>query len=117
MARFLFIPEQYSDYRMWSDIPDRMGKRAEAVHFDQHEQIPWATGNGDFLMAARRLAGGGSFDAVTTSGESARFGFAIAEAGLAKGLVLFTPALDSIPDDVSFDISSLEENLEPYLPL
>lgn len=115
--RILFIPEQHTDYRMWSDIPDRIRERAEPVHFDQHEQIPWATGNGDVMAAARRLAGDGSFDAVTTSDHSARFGFAIAEAGLAKGLVLFRPELDSIPDDLSADLSNLEEMLEPFLPL
>lgn len=115
--RILFIPEQHSDYRMWSDIPDRIRERAEAVHFDQHEQIPWATDSGDVLAAAHRLAGDDNFDVVTTSDHSARFGFAIAQAGLAKGLVLFRPALDSIPDDMPVDLSGLEENLEPYLPL
>jgi hypothetical protein len=117
MPRILFIPDQHSDYRMWSDIPNRIRERAEAVHFDQHEKIPWAADSGDVLAAAYRLASDGSFDVVTTSGGSARFGFAIAEAGLAKGLVLFRPALDSIPDDVLFDFSSLEETLEPYLPM
>lgn len=116
MPRILFIPEQHSDYRMWSDIPDRIRERAESVHFDQHEQIPWEKGNGDFLAGVRRLAGDGSFDAVTTSDHGARFGFAVAEAGLAKGLVLFHPGLDSIPDDLPADFSGLEETLEPYMP-
>jgi hypothetical protein len=44
-------------------------------------------------------------------------GFALAEAGLASGLVLFYPALNSVPDDVDVDLSALDEKLEAYLPL
>jgi hypothetical protein len=53
---------------------------------------------------------------VTTSAHSTRFGFAIAEAGLAKGLVLFQPTLDSFPDDMPVDFSGLEEKLVPFVP-
>lgn len=115
MFRILYIPDQHTDYRMWSDIPDRIAERVEAVHFDQHEQIPWETGNGGFLAAAHRLAGDGRFDVVAAAAHSTRFGFAIAEAGLAKGLVLFQPGLDSFPDDVPVDFSGLDEKLAPYL--
>lgn len=114
--RILFIPDQFTDYRMWSDIPDRTAERAEAVHFDQHEQIPWEADSGDVLAVARLLVGDGRFDVVTTSTHSTRFGFAIAEAGLAKGLVLFEPTLNSFPDDVPIDLSGLEESLTPFVP-
>src|SRR5450759_812888 len=114
MPRVLFIPDMFMDYRMWSDVPDRIRERAVAIHYDQHEQVPWTTNNGRFLDAARRLAAGGSFDVVAAAGQAARFGFAVAEAGLGKGLVLFYPALDSFPDDLHVDFSDLDEMLEPY---
>jgi len=98
----LFIPDQFGDYRLWSDIPDRLLGRAQAIHFDQHD-LPWTSGNGGFLEEARRLAPDGIFHIVAANGGAARFGFALAEAGLAKGLVLFQPSLDSVPDDVHFD--------------
>ena len=95
MPRILFIPDQFTDYRMWSDIPDRIQGRAEVIHFDRHEQIPWTpAAGGGFLDAARRLAADGSFDIVAAAGQAARFGFAVAEAGLARGVVFFYPSLD-----------------------
>ena len=118
MPDVLFIPDQFMDYRMWSDIPDRLRGRAETIHFDQHARIPWATANGEFLDAARRLAGAGSFDVVAAAGQAARFGFALAEAGLAKGLVFFGASLDGIPDgEVPPDLSGLGEALIPYQPV
>lgn len=107
--RVLFIPDQYTDYRLWSDIPGRLQGRALVIHYDQHAQVPWSAVNGDFLDAARRLAGNGSFDIVIAAGQAARFAFALAEAGLAKGVVFFQPSLDSIPDDV--DVTIPEDDL------
>jgi hypothetical protein len=117
----LFIPDRYFDYRLWSDIPGRLEGRAQAIHFDQHD-LPWMPGNGEFLEAARRLAPDGSFTIVAGLGQTARFAFALAEAGLAAGLVLFQPSLDSIPlpADVHVDLSSLgdlDHVLDPYLPI
>ena len=120
LADVLFIPDQFMDYRMWSDIPDRLGGRARAVHFDQHAQIPWTAGNGEFLDAAGRLAAGGSFHVVVAAGQAARFAFALAEAGMAKGLVFFGASLDRIPDDTDPDLFSAvdwDQTLDPYLPI
>lgn len=120
LAVVLFIPDQFMDYRTWSDIPDRLRGRARAIHFDQHAQIPWATGNGEFLDAAGRLAADGSFHAVAAAGQAARFAFALAEAGIAKGLVFFGASLDRIPDDADadlFDAVDWDQTLDPYLPI
>jgi hypothetical protein len=115
----LFIPDRFYDSRLWSDIPDRLQGRAQSVHFDQHD-LPWTSGNGEFLEAARRLASGGGFHIAAAQGQAARFAFALAEAGLAKGLVLFQPSLDSIPDDVHIDRSALpdlDHVLDPFMPI
>jgi hypothetical protein len=117
MPSILFIPDRFTDYRMWSDVPDQIEQRAGAIHFDQHEQIPWTDLNGGFLKAARRLAGDRPFAAVAAAGQAARFGFAVAEAGLAQGLVLFHPFLNSMPDDVEVDFSDLPDILEPGMDL
>jgi hypothetical protein len=114
----LFIPDRFMDHRLWSDIPDRLRGHAEIVHYDQHEQVPWTTGpNAEFVDAARRLASDGSFHIVAAAGQAARFAFALAEAGLAKGLVFFYPSLDCVPDDVDIDFSGLNEALIPYEPI
>jgi hypothetical protein len=120
MPRILFIPDQFTDYRMWSDIPDRIGGRAEVIHFDRHEQIPWTAGaGGGFLDAVRRLAPDGSLDIVVAAGQAARFGFAVAEAGLARGVVFFYPWLDRPLDEVgsSLDDAGAAEALDPYRPV
>jgi len=102
---------------MWYDIPDRLRGRAEVIHFDQHEQVPWMADSAEFVDAARRLAPDGGFDIVVAAGGAARFAFALAEAGLAKGLVFFQPMLDSVPDDVRVDLSGLDEALTPFQPI
>ncbi len=108
MPSVLFIPERFGDYRMWYDIPDRVRSRAEVIHFDQHEQVPWTADTPEFVDMARRLAPDGGFHLVAGAGGAARFAFALGEAGLAKGLVFFQPVLDSIPDDVRVDLSGLD---------
>jgi hypothetical protein len=115
----LFIPDRFYDSRLWSDIPDRLHGRAQAIHFDQHD-LPWTSGNGEFLEAARRLAPDGGFHIAAAHGQAARFAFALAQARLAKGLVLFQPSLDSIPDDVHIDRSALpdlDHVLDPFMPI
>lgn len=104
--RVLFIPDRYTDYRLWHDIPECLQGRALVIHYDQHAPVPWSSVNGDFLHTARRLAGNGSFDIVVAAGQAARFAFALAEAGMAKGVVFFQPTLDSIPDDVDVNITT-----------
>jgi hypothetical protein len=115
MARVLFIPDRFMDYRMWSDVPDRIRNRAEAIHFDRHEQVPWTSVNGDFLAGTRRLAGGHGFTVVAAAGQGARFGFAVAEAGLAAGLVLFYPSLDRLLPETaaSLEGADVSEELGP----
>jgi len=117
VPRVLFIPDRFTDYRMWSDIPDRLEGRAEIIHYDQHEQIPWTEANGGFVAAARRLSRDGSWHVVATAGQAARYGFALAAAGLARGLVFFGPSLDCIPDDVRVDLSGMGEMLRPFQPI
>jgi hypothetical protein len=119
MPRILFIPDRFMDYRMWADIPDRIQDRAEVIHFDEHEQIPWTAADGGFLDAARRLATDGSVDIVVAAGQAARFGFAVAEVGLARGLVLFYPSLDRVLDEVITGMADVDaaEALDPYLPV
>ena len=119
LAYVLFIPDRFMDYRMWSDIPDRIQGRARAIHFDQHAQIPWTADNDEFLDAARRLAADGSFHVVAAAGQAARFAFALAEAGMAKGLVFFGASLDRMPDDVAdlFGAVDWDLTLDPYLPI
>jgi hypothetical protein len=121
LPNVLFIPDRFYDYRLWSDIPDRLQGRVRAIYFDQHD-LPWKSGNGEFLKAAQRLAPDGGFHIVTANGHAARFAFALAEGGLAKGLVLFQPSLDSfpLPDDVQVDwaaLGDLDHVLDPFMPI
>jgi hypothetical protein len=122
--RLLFIPDRFTDYRLWHDIPNRLQGRALVIHYDQHGPVPWTSVNGDFLAAAASLAGDGRFDIVIAAGQAARLAFALAEAGLAKGVVFFQPSLDSIPDDVDINITAddldrmsddLENLYQPFL--
>lgn len=119
MPSILFIPDRFTDYRMWSDIPDRIQGRAEVVHFDRHEQVPWTAADGGFLDPARRLANDGTFNIVAAAGQAARFGFAVAEAGLARGAVFFYPSLDRVLDEAvsGLDEVDLTEMLGPYVPI
>ncbi|MGH3278203.1 MAG: hypothetical protein ACRDNW_03605 [Trebonia sp.] len=110
----MFIPDKYMDYRMWSGIPDRVQGRAEVVYFDQHEQMQWTDTNSGFLDAVRRIYGDRTFDIVTAAGEAARFAFAVAEGGLAKGVVFLYPSPDRMLGELS-DVD-LMEALTPYLP-
>ncbi len=74
----LFIPDRFMDYRMWSDIPERLHGRARVIHFDQEAPIPWAEGpNDEFIGAARRMALAQGVQVVAAAGQAARFGFAL----------------------------------------
>jgi hypothetical protein len=119
MPSILLVPDQFADYRMWSDIPDRIQGRARVVHFDRHDQVPWTAADGGFLGTARRLAHDGTFDIVAAAGQAARFGFAVAEAGLARGAVFFYPSLDRVLDEAvsGMDEADLTEMLAPYAPI
>jgi hypothetical protein len=119
MPRILLVPDRFADYRMWSDIPDRIRGRAEVVHFDRHGQVPWTAADGGFLSTARRLASDGTFDIVAAAGEAARFGFAVAEGGLARGAVFFYPSLDRVLDEASSSLADIDltEVLAPYAPI
>jgi hypothetical protein len=114
VPRILFIPDRFADYRMWSTISDQLEGRAEVMHFDQHEQMPWTNPDGGFLAAVRRLAEGQPFSIVVAAGQAARFGFAVAEAGLACSVVLFYPS----PDCLLAEIPDVDyaELLKPYVP-
>lgn len=118
----LFIPDRFKDYRMWHDIPDRLQGHAEVIHLDQHEPVPWTADSTQFVAAVRRLASGGSFSIVAAAGQAAGLAVALAEAGVARGLVFFQPVLDSIPDDLdlsSLDLADLDPHdwLDPFAPM
>jgi hypothetical protein len=120
----LFIPDRFTDYRLWSDIPTRIGGRAEVIHFDQHDPIPWAAASGEFVDTARGLAGGGRFHVVAAAGQADRFALALAEAGLARGLVLVHPPIPAeIPASLRPDWSDpavrqlIEEAAKSMAPL
>lgn len=119
MPSILLVPDRFADYRMWSDIPDRIQARAQVVHFDRHEQVPWTAPDGGFLTTARRLAHDGTFDIVAAAGQAARFGFAVAEAGLARGVVFFHPSVDRVLDEAVSSMADIEltEVLGPYVPI
>lgn len=117
MPRILFIPDRFMDHRMWSDIPDRLEGQAQVIHVDQYEQIPWTGANSEFVTVARRLADDSGSRLVAAAGQAARFGFALAEAGLAEGLVFFKPSLDRIPDDVHVNLPGLDEMIKPFQPI
>lgn len=119
MPRVLFIPDRFMDYRMWSDIPDRIRDRADAVHLDQHAAIPWPAADDGLLGAVRDLAAGARFDIVVGAGQAARIAFAIAEAGLAASMVLFYPVLDRMFDEVISAVGDIDaaEVLDPYQPI
>lgn len=117
MPRVLFIPDRFMDYRMWGDLPDRIHDHAETVHVDQYLPIPWATADEGFVDQLRRLASDAGFDVVTGAGQAARFAFAVAAAGLARGLVLFYPTPDRMLDEADLSDFELTGTLDPYLPI
>jgi hypothetical protein len=99
LAGVLYLPDQHYDYRIWADVPARLGVRA--VHYDRHEPMPWAgrpipwqAADPGFPDAVRRLVPGDSFDVVVAAGEAARLAFSVASLGLAQALALFQPAPD-----------------------
>ncbi len=106
----LFLPDKFMDHRMWSDIPDRIGSAANAAHFDQLGEMPWTGDDHQFLDVVRDRAPRGSFDLVAAAHEADRLAFALAEAGLARGVALFQPAIpwSAIPDGVRPDTSGLD---------
>ena len=101
MPSVLFIPDRFMDYRMWGEVPDLIRDRASVVHLDQCMHIPWPAPDEGFLDAVRGLAPREGFDVVAAAGQAARFGFAVASAGLGAGLMLFYPVPDRHLDEVT----------------
>lgn len=114
IPRVMFIPDKYMDYRMWSGLLDKVQGRAEVVYFDQREQIQWTDANDGFLAAVQRTFNDQAFDIVVGAGEGARFAFAVAERGLAKGVVFLYPSPDRVLGDIAD--ADLTEAMIPYLP-
>ena len=67
----------------------------------------------------RGLAPREGFDVVAAAGEAARFGFAVASAGLGAGLMLFYPAPDRYLAEVIAAAPDPDpaEYVDPFLPL
>ncbi len=120
MAKVLLIPDELMDHRMWHEFPDRMRYHAEMIHLDENARIPWTAGGEDGLVdAVRPLAAAGNFDVVVAAGQAARFGVAIAQAGLADGLMLFYPSPDRPMEEVTSGAGDVDPAgvLAPYLPV
>lgn len=120
--RVLFMPGRFVDYRLWSDIPDRIRPQAEPIHFDQHYEIHWTGADHEFVDSARSLANGAPFDVVASAREADRLAFSLAEAGLTRGLVLFQPdlplsAIPGVRPDLSdVDFEQMRETVDNGYP-
>jgi hypothetical protein len=119
MPSVLFIPDRFMDYRMWGEVPDLIRDRTSVVHLDQCMHIPWPAPDEGFLDAVRGLAPPEGFDVVAAAGQAARFGFAVASAGLGAGLMLFYPTPDRLLDEVIADAPDPDPAVyvDPFLPL
>jgi hypothetical protein len=93
MFSILLIPDLHYDFRIWADLPDRLGEDCRVVVYDQHDPMPARVEPGDpaFLDAVRNLIPGQHFDVVVAAGTSAGFAFRLVLSRLASGLVLFQP--------------------------
>jgi hypothetical protein len=87
MPSALLVPDRHYDYRIWTDLPDRLRRSCEVVLYDQQDPAD---------PAVRRLAPGRRFDVVAAAGDSADLAVSIALTHQARGLVLFQPSL--VPD-------------------
>jgi hypothetical protein len=119
MQRVLLIPDQFSDYRMWGGIPDRLAGRAEVSHLDRLIQLPWGGPSGAVVDLARAGQPGG-WDLAVAAGRACPFAVALAAAGLVRGCVLAEPEIpfNRIPDDIEFALTMPDASmLTPYEPL
>ena len=119
MQRVLLIPDRFTDYRMWGEIPDRLAHRAEVSHLDLLIQLPWSGASGAVVELARGQRPGG-WDVVVAAGRASPFAVALAAAGLARGLVIAEPEIpfNRIPDDLEFALELPDDDvLAPYEPL
>ena len=120
MQRVVLIPDRFSDHRMWADLPDRLGGRAEVIHLDEYIQLPWAAGETAIVAAARVVLSSDGCDVAAAAGQACPFAVALARAGLARSLVLYSPEVpfDRIPDDVDLTLDQPGADfLAPYQPL
>lgn len=101
MRRVLLIPARFTDHRMWGGIPGRLARGADVSHLDQLISLPWTDGPGAVAGLARAAAPGG-WDVAAAAGQACPLAVALAEAGLARALVLIQPEIpfDRIPDEV-----------------
>jgi hypothetical protein len=119
MSRVLFIPDRFTDHRMWGSISERLARRAEVSHLDELMHVPWAAGAGAVVGPARSLVPDG-WDVVVAAGQAGPLAVALAAAGLARSIVLAEPQIpfDRIPDDVELDLPPLDDDvLTSYEPL
>jgi len=116
MQRVLLIPARFTDWRMWTSIPDRLARRAAVSHLDQLISLPWAAAPDAVVGLAQTEARGG-WDVVVAAGQACPFAVAIAAAGLGRGLVLIQPEIpfDRIPEDVELGPATPDfDALAPY---
>jgi hypothetical protein len=116
----LFIADRFSDYRMWTGISDSLADDVGVIHLDERIQLPWDGGASAIVSAARTVLPADGVDVVVADGQAAPFAVALADAGLARSLVLFAPDIpfDRIPDDVDLDLEPPPDDvLAAYTPL
>lgn len=116
MQRVLFIPDRFTDWRMWAGLPDRLARRAEVSHLDQLADLPWDGGSGPTVALARSLCPDG-WDVVVAAGQAGPLAVALGAAGLCRGIVLAEPEIpfDRIPEDVEVVIEPPDTDvLAPY---
>lgn len=105
MAAVLFIPDRFTDHRMWGGIPDRLADRAAVSHLDQMMTLPWAAGSGAAVAVARSQVPAG-WDVVVAAGDAGPLAAALGMARLAASLVLTQPRVpfDRIAGDVDLEL-------------
>jgi hypothetical protein len=112
------IAARFADHRIWGDIPDRIADLSELIFYDQKRTAD--AGSSTALKEISQLlpADRSGFDVVAGAEDAAELAVELALAGAANGLVLFQPALDGIPEEMTpVDFSGLEERARLFAPL
>jgi hypothetical protein len=121
MQRVLLIPDRFTDWRMWANIPDRLSQRVAVSHLDQLINLPWAAAP-DAVVGLASSQAPDRWDVLVAAGQACPFAVALGAAGLGRGLVLIQPEIpfDRIPEDVDIGpatpvLDALHRRaLEPY---
>ncbi len=126
MPSVLFLPSLFADGRIWGDLPSRLMGAHHVTVYDRtqtaaidapitHALVPDPT----FRETVRAAAPEGTkrFDVVVGADEAAVLAVDLAFTGLAKGIVLFSPTVDTLPPEIEIDLAGAEELAETFRPL